>query len=105
MIKKINYKFILIILGFILFSNFNSAYSQNTDKLYEKIDLFSEVLEKIQDEYVDEIDQADVMDSAINGVLQSLDPYSAYMNPEIFLEMQTETSGKFGGLGIEVSME
>ena len=105
MIKKINYKFILIILCFILFSNFNSAYSQNTDKLYEKIDLFSEVLEKIQDEYVDEIDQADVMDSAINGVLQSLDPYSAYMNPEIFLEMQTETSGKFGGLGIEVSME
>ena len=105
MIKKINYKFILIILGFILFSNFNSAYSQNTDKLYEKIDLFSEVLEKIQDEYVDEIDQADVMDSAINGVLQSLDPYSAYMNPEIFSEMQTETSGKFGGLGIEVSME
>ena len=105
MIKKINYKFILIILGFILFSNFNSTYSQNTDKLYEKIDLFSEVLEKIQDEYVDEIDQADVMDSAINGVLQSLDPYSAYMNPEIFLEMQTETSGKFGGLGIEVSME
>jgi len=105
MIKKINYKFILIILGFMLFSNFNSAYSQNTDKLYEKIDLFSEVLEKIQDEYVDEIDQADVMDSAINGVLQSLDPYSAYMNPEIFLEMQTETSGKFGGLGIEVSME
>ena len=105
MIKKINYKFILIILGFILFSNFNSTYSQNTDKLYEKIDLFSEVLEKIQDEYVDEIDQADVMDSAINGVLQSLDPYSAYMNPEIFSEMQTETSGKFGGLGIEVSME
>jgi len=105
MIKKINYKFILIILGFILFSNFNSAYSQNTDKLYEKIDLFSEVLEKIQDEYVDEIDQADVMDSAINGILQSLDPYSAYMNPKIFEEMRTETSGEFGGLGIEVSME
>ena len=45
------------------------------------------------------------MDSAINGLLQSLDPYSAYMSPEIFNEMQTETSGKFGGLGIEVSME
>ena len=59
----------------------------------------------MQDEYVDEIDQAEVMDSAINGILQSLDPYSAYMNPEIFKEMQTETSGEFGGLGIEVSME
>ncbi|SVD30507.1 uncharacterized protein METZ01_LOCUS383361, partial [marine metagenome] len=73
--------------------------------MYEKIDLFSEVLEKINNEYVDEIDQSEVMDSAINGVLQSLDPYSAYMNPEIFEEMQTETSGEFGGLGIEVTME
>ena len=54
--------------------------------MYEKIDLFSEVLEKIQDEYVDDIDQSEVMDSAINGVLQSLDPYSAYMNPESFEE-------------------
>tara|TARA_B100000686_G_C16715399_1_gene931680 strand:- start:565 stop:1632 length:1068 start_codon:yes stop_codon:yes gene_type:complete len=75
------------------------------EKLYMKIDLFSEVLEKIQEEYVDEIDQSEVMDSAINGVLQSLDPYSSYMNPEIFEEMSTETSGEFGGLGIEVSME
>jgi carboxyl-terminal processing protease len=81
------------------------VYAQNSDKLYEKIDLFSEVLEKIQNEYVEEIDQAEVMDSAINGVLQSLDPYSNYMNPKVFEEMQTETSGEFGGLGIEVSME
>jgi carboxyl-terminal processing protease len=79
--------------------------AQNTDKLYEKIDLFSEVLEKIQNEYFEEIDQAEAMDSAINGLLQSLDPYSAYMNPETFNESTTETSGKFGGLGIEVSME
>ena len=84
---------------------FNNAYSENQDEFYKKIDLFSEVLEKIQTEYVDEINQADVMDSAINGILQSLDPYSGYMNPEIFNEMQTETSGEFGGLGIEVSME
>ena len=89
----------------ILFFFYNSAYSQNLDKFYEKIDLFSEVLEKINDEYVDEIDQSEIMDSAINGVLQSLDPYSSYMNPEIFKEMQTETSGEFGGLGIEVTME
>ena len=88
-----------------LFNFFDLVHAKNMDKLYKKIDLFSEVLEKIQDEYVDEIDQSEVMDSAINGVLQSLDPYSSYMNPEIFKEMQTETSGKFGGLGIEVSME
>ena len=83
----------------------NKVYSQNIDRLYEKIDLFSEVLEKIQNEYVDEIDQADAMDSAINGLLQSLDPYSAYMNEKIFEESQTETKGEFGGLGIEVTME
>ena len=73
--------------------------------IYKKIDLFGEVLEKINKEYVDEINQSESMDSAINGLLQSLDPYSAYMSPEIFEEMQTETSGEFGGLGIEVSME
>ena len=73
--------------------------------IYKKIDLFGEVLEKINKEYVDEINQSDSMDSAINGLLQSLDPYSAYMSPEVFNEMQTETSGEFGGLGIEVSME
>ena len=74
-------------------------------KIYEKIDVFGEVLEKINKEYVDEINQSDSMDSAINGLLQSLDPYSSYMSPEIFNEMQTETSGEFGGLGIEVTME
>ena len=73
--------------------------------IYKKIDLFREVLEKINKEYVDEIDQSENMDSAINGLLQSLDPYSAYMSPEILEEMQTETSGEFGGLGIEVGME
>ena len=98
-------KRILIFLSIIFLLFYKASFAQNVDELYEKIDLFSEVLEKIQDEYVDEIDQSEVMDSAINGVLQSLDPYSAYMNPEIFEEMQTETSGEFGGLGIEVSME
>ena len=102
---KTNNKYILIIL-IIFFTNIlSTSYSENIDKMYEKIDLFSEVLEKIQNEYVDEINQAEVMDSAIHGVLQSLDPYSGYMSPEIFQETQTETSGKFGGLGIEVSME
>ena len=98
-------KSVLIVVSFMFISFFKAANSQNVDKLYEKIDLFSEVLEKIQDQYVEEVDQSEVMDAAINGVLQSLDPYSAYMNPEIFEEMQTETSGEFGGLGMEVSME
>ena len=75
MIKNFNLKYFLIILTIILLNILNTAYSQNMDKLYKKIDLFSEVLEKIQDEYVDEVDQSEVMDSAINGVLQYLDPY------------------------------
>jgi carboxyl-terminal processing protease len=93
-----------ILLSFFFFSSiFSFAYSKNN--LYEKIDLFGEVLEKIQKDYVDDVDQSEMMDSAINGVLQSLDPYSAYMSPELFKEMQTDTSGKFGGLGIEIGME
>ena len=90
---------------FILFSFYSTSYADNINEVYKKIDLFSEVLEKISNEYVSDIDHSEVMDSAINGVLQSLDPYSAYMSPKLFDEMQTETSGKFGGLGIEVSME
>ncbi|RPG94988.1 MAG: S41 family peptidase [Candidatus Pelagibacter sp. TMED286] len=80
-----------------------SAFSKND--LYDKIDLFGEVIENIKKDYVDEVDQSEMMDSAINGVLQSLDPYSAYMSPELFKEMQTDTRGEFGGLGIEIGME
>ena len=99
--KKI--KFLLIIFFSVFYLN-KIVISAEID-IYKKIDLFGEVLEQINKEYVDEIDQSESMDSAINGLLQSLDPYSAYMSPKIFEEMQTETSGEFGGLGIEVSME
>ncbi len=99
MIKK---NFILLILFFL---NFAQIINSSENDVYKKIDVFGEVLEKINKEYVDEINQSEGMDAAINGLLQSLDPYSAYMSPEIFNEMQTETSGEFGGLGIEVSME
>ena len=90
---------------FIFFLLSKSVYAKTSENLYEKIDLFGEVLEKIKKEYVDEIDQSKMIDSAINGALQSLDPYSAYMNPEIFKSMETDTKGEFGGLGIEVGME
>ena len=94
-----------IIIVSALFSLIFSSTSYSKNELYEKIDLFGEVLENIKKEYVDDVDQAEVMDSAINGVLQSLDPYSAYMSPELFKEMQTDTRGEFGGLGIEIGME
>jgi carboxyl-terminal processing protease len=96
--------FFIISIFFLKFSTFNPVVAAEND-VYKKIDLFGEVLEKINKEYVDEINQSESMDAAIDGLLQSLDPYSAYMSPEIFKEMQTETSGEFGGLGIEVNME
>ena len=99
--KKIQIYLIIFFTQFLFLEKVNSAEID----IYKKIDLFGEVLEKINKEYVDEINQSESMDSAINGLLQSLDPYSSYMSPEIFEEMQTETSGEFGGLGIEVSME
>ena len=99
--KKIKIYLIILFTQFLFLEQVNSAEID----IYKKIDLFGEVLEKINKEYVDEINQSESMDSAINGLLQSLDPYSAYMSPEIFEEMQTDTSGEFGGLGIEVSME
>ena len=98
--KKI-YTIITIIVLYVLTSA-SLLYSKNSDELYEKIDLFSEVLETIKNDYVDDINQADIMDSAINGILQSLDPYSAYMSPKSFEGMQTDTKGEFGGLGIEI---
>ena len=94
-----------IIYLIVLFLNLNITHSHSNNELYEKIDLFGEVLEKIKKDYVDDVDQSKMMDSAINGVLQSLDPYSSYMSPELFKEMQTDTRGEFGGLGIEIGME
>jgi carboxyl-terminal processing protease len=98
-------KFIFIFLIILSFFFSKIILAANDENIYDKIDLFGEVLDKINKEYVEEIDQSDAMDAAINGVLQSLDPYSAYMSPQTFKEMETETSGKFGGLGIEVGME
>ena len=99
MIKNIS-KILLILIFFT-----TNVSGKDNENLYKKIDLFGEVLDKVKKEYVDEINESDVMDAAINGVLQYLDPYSVYMNPELFESMQTDTKGEFGGLGIEVSME
>ena len=102
--KKNFNKLLISFLFSILLINTSSS-SANEENIYKKIDLFSEVLDKINKEYVEEVNQSKAMDAAINGVLQSLDPYSAYMTPELYKSMQTETSGEFGGLGIEVGME
>ncbi len=94
-----------IIFFIFLFLNSSIVCASSKSELFDKIDIFGEVLEKIKTDYVDDVNQSKIMDSAINGVLQSLDPYSAYMSPELFKEMQTDTRGEFGGLGIEIGME
>ena len=101
MIKFFKKILILIIIFLIPLKSFSAS----DQSIYDKIDLFGEVLDKINREYVGDVDQSKAIDAAINGLLQSLDPYSSYMSPEIFKSMQTDTSGEFGGLGIEVSME
>ena len=94
-------RFTFLIFCILLFGQVNAK----EETIYDKIDLFGEVLDKINKEYVEEVNQSDTIDAAINGVLQSLDPYSSYLSPKNLEEMQTETRGEFGGLGIEVGME
>ena len=102
---KKNYFVLFFLYLFCFFIFFENVQAKEQNEFYEKIDLFGDVLETIESDYIDEIDKSTIMDSAINGVLQSLDPYSAYMSPEVYKEMQTDTRGEFGGLGIEVGME
>ena len=92
------------IIYFLIFFISLKAFAKE-ETIYDKIDLFGEVLDKINKEYVEDVDQSKSIDAAINGVLQSLDPYSAYLSPKNLEEMQTDTRGEFGGLGIEVGME
>ncbi len=99
-------KKIYILLTFLFLIVFSqNAFSQKKDALYEKLDLFGDILETINNEYFKQINEGEAIDGAINGMLQSLDPYSSYMSPQTFKNMNTETKGEFGGLGIEVTME
>jgi carboxyl-terminal processing protease len=81
-----------------------SATSTNSE-IYKQLDLFGDVLERVRADYVDKPDDAMLIDSAINGMLAALDPHSAYLNPKNYRDMQVQTRGEFGGLGIEVTME
>jgi len=94
---------IYLLLSIFVFPTF--LFSQKRDTLYEKLDLFGDILDTVGKEYYKTINEGDVIDGAINGMLQSLDPYSSYMSPQTFKNMNSETKGEFGGLGIEVTME
>ena len=81
-----------------------SATSTNSE-IYKQLDLFGDVLERVRADYVEKPDDGMLIDAAINGMLSALDPHSAYLNPKNFRDMQVQTKGEFGGLGIEVTME
>lgn len=83
---------------------FSATPSQNSE-LYRQLDLFGDVLERVRSDYVEKPDDTQLIESAINGMLSSLDPHSSYMSPKSFRDMQVQTRGEFGGLGIEVTME
>jgi carboxyl-terminal processing protease len=77
----------------------------NNSEIYKQLDLFGEVLERVRADYVEKPDDAKMIEAAINGMLMALDPHSSYLNPKEFRDMQVQTRGEFGGLGIEVTME
>ena len=76
-----------------------------SSETYQQLQLFGDVFEKIRKDYVEEVDDAELVEAAINGMLSSLDPHSSYLNPKNYEGMKVQTRGKFGGLGIEVTME
>ncbi len=76
-----------------------------SSETYRQLNLFGDVFERVRADYVDEVQDKELIESAIDGMLMSLDPHSSYLNPEKYEEMQVQTKGEFGGLGIEVTME
>src|SRR5689334_3575143 len=79
--------------------------TSDKSELYQQLNLFGDVLERVRRDYVEPVDEKTLMENAINGMLASLDPHSSYMNPKSYKDMQVQTRGEFGGLGIEVTME
>lgn len=97
-----------LLIGFVAFSPLSHAASTETEKkedTYELLRLFGDVFERVRAEYVEEVSDEDLIESAINGMLTSLDPHSSFMGAKRFKEMQVQTRGEFGGLGIQVSMD
>ncbi len=79
--------------------------ANNNRSVYQQLDLFGDIFERVRAAYVEEVDPADLIEAAINGMLSSLDPHSGFLPPRAFDDMRVQTRGEFGGLGIEVTME
>ncbi|PPR78344.1 MAG: Carboxy-terminal processing protease CtpB [Alphaproteobacteria bacterium MarineAlpha2_Bin1] len=97
-------KYVVLIVLFSIQVNI-TTHASDLEKTYKQLDFFGKVFDKVKKNYVDEVSDEKLMEAAINGMLQSLDPHSGYLNEKNFKEMQIQTRGQFGGLGIEVTME
>ena len=98
--------FVKYFAAFLIFLGSFSAQSASKNKeTYEYLDLFGQIFDRVRSEYVEEVTDQELIEKAIDGMLTGLDPHSGYMNEEVWQEMQMDTQGKFGGLGIEITME
>ena len=98
-------KHIIISLFFFIFFFLNNNVLAKNKETYELLDLFGQIFDRVGSHYVEEVSDKELIEKAIDGMLTGLDPHSGYMNEESWQEMQVETKGKFGGLGIEITME
>tara|TARA_B100001540_G_C15782127_1_gene631510 strand:+ start:288 stop:1610 length:1323 start_codon:yes stop_codon:yes gene_type:complete len=107
MIKQIvKFKnFLFLTLSFLIFIGLSNTTLAKNKETYEYLDLFGQIYDRIKSDYVEEVTDEELIEKAIDGMLTGLDPHSGYMNEEVWKEMQMDTSGKFGGLGIEITME
>ena len=99
------YFFKLSIVIIILLGSFAVQSASKNKETYEYLDLFGQIFDRVRSEYVEEVTDQELIEKAIDGMLTGLDPHSGYMNEEVWQEMQMDTQGKFGGLGIEITME
>jgi len=83
----------------------NSSQSSNKDDFYEQLDLLMRIFERVRSEYVDEVEDKEIIEAAIQGMLRSLDPHSTYLNPDVYQQVRVQMEGEYGGLGLEVLME
>jgi carboxyl-terminal processing protease len=106
-LNKNNSFFIILLffLNFLYFSTIAAKAQNNRQETYKQLNLFGDVFQRVQEQYVEEITDKELIESAISGMLQSLDPHSSYLSPESYKDMQVKTKGTFGGLGIEITME
>ena len=95
----------MLVAGFFAMPTLTPAATKKNEEIYRQLGLFGDIFQRVRESYVDEIDEKALIEAAINGMLTSLDPHSSFLNTENFSDMQVQTKGKFGGLGIEITME